>query len=168
MKILDLNPVTPSVGVIIQKNTLLHITDAYKESFESLGKSMLPVSAYTGKLVVLYGCVITGTNPGARTITAGAVFYNGQVYQVQASTFTTTGSQIGIWTLVDLNAASIESKLTDGTDVHMLVNNAFVFSAGAAASGLFDETSASIERVGTWKIGASSILFSSIVGSGMS
>lgn len=138
MKTLDLSAVTPSVGIIPQKDTVEHITSSYLEGVASLAKSMIPESWQTGKLVILHGCVATGSNPAPRTLTAGAVFYNGEVYQVPAASFTTTGLQIGIWTLQDVNTGT-ESKLTDGSDVHVLVDNKFVFAAGLAGSGLFDE-----------------------------
>lgn len=138
MKTLDLSAVTPSVGIIPQKDTVEHITSSYLEGVASLAKSMIPESWQTGKLVILHGCVATGSNPAPRTLTAGAVFYNGEVYQVPAASFTTTGLQIGIWTLQDVNTGT-ESKLTDGSDVHVLVDNKFVFDAGLAGSGLFDE-----------------------------
>jgi len=138
MKTLDLSAVTPSVGILPQKDTVEHVTSSYLEGVASLAKSMIPISWQTGKLVVLHGCVATGTNPGARTLTAGAVFYNGEVYQVPSASFTTTGSQIGIWTLQDVNTGT-ESKLTDGSDVHVLIDNKFVFAAGSSTSGDFDE-----------------------------
>ena len=146
MKTLDLSAVTPSVGIIPQKDTVEHITSSYLEGVASLAKSMIPTSWLTGKLVILHGCVATGTNPGARTLTSGAVFYNGEVYQVPSASFTTTGSQIGIWTLQDVNTGT-ESKLTDGSDVHVLVDNKFVFAAGLAGSGDFDETSVNIFNI---------------------
>lgn len=137
MKTLDLSAVTPSVGIIPQKDTVEHITSSYLEGVASLAKSIIPVSWQTGHLVILHGCVDTGVHP-TRTLSAGAVFYNGEVYQVPAASFTTSGAQIGIWTLQDVNTGT-ESKLTDGSDVHILVNNKFVFAAGLAGSGDFDE-----------------------------
>jgi len=147
MKTLDLSLVTPSVGIIIQKDTLTHVTDSYEDAFDTLVKSLIPSGSYTGKLVILYGCVATGTNPGARTLTAGAVYYNGEIYQVPAASFSTTGSEIGIWTLTDLNAGSTESKFTDGSDAHVLVNNVFVFADGLSGTGTFDETSTNVVRL---------------------
>lgn len=157
MKTLDLSAVTPSVGIIPQKDTVEHITSSYLEGVASLAKSLIQPSLLTGKLVILHGCVATGTNPGVRTLTAGAVFYNGEVYQVPSASFTTTGSQIGIWTLQDVNTGT-ESKLTDGSDVHVLVDYKFVFAAGLSGSGTFDETSSNVSKkikktvieIGTW------------------
>lgn len=137
MKTLDLSAVTPSVGIIPQKDTVEHITSSYLEGVASLAKSIIPTSWQTGKLVILHGCVDTGTPP-TRTLSAGAVYYNGEVYQVPAASFTTTGLQIGIWTLQDVNTGT-ESKLTDGSDVHILVNNKFVFAAGEVGTGTFNE-----------------------------
>jgi len=145
MKTLDLSAVTPSIGIIPQKDTVEHITSSYLEGVASLAKSMIPISWQTGKLVILHGCVDSGTPP-TRTLSAGAVFYNGEVYQVPAASFTTTGLQIGIWTLQDVNTGT-ESKLTDGSDVHVLVDNKFVFAAGLAGSGDFDEGSVDIFNI---------------------
>lgn len=159
MKTLDLSAVTPSVGIIPQKDTVEHITSSYLEGVASLAKSMIPTSWLTGKLVILHGCVDSGTPP-ARNLSAGAVFYNSEVYQVPAASFTTTGLQIGIWTLQDANTGT-ESKLTDGSDVHVLVDNKFVFAAGLAGSGDFDETSVNVFEpipkiitieIGTWNM----------------
>lgn len=165
MKTLDLSAVTPSVGIIPQKDTVEHITSSYLEGVASLAKSMIPTSWQTGKLVILHGCVDTGTPP-TRTLSAGAVYYNGEVYQVPAASFTTTGLQIGIWTLQDVNTGT-ESKLTDGSDVHILVNNKFVFAAGLAGSGDFDETSTNIKTQGKWISGATTLLFSAVTGDGL-
>lgn len=165
MKTLDLSAVTPSVGIIPQKDTVEHITSSYLEGVASLAKSMIPTSWQTGKLVILHGCVDTGTPP-TRTLSAGAVYYNGEVYQVPAASFTTTGLQIGIWTLQDVNTGT-ESKLTDGSDVHILVNNKFVFAAGLAGSGLFDESSTNIKTQGKWISGATTLLFSAVTGDGL-
>jgi hypothetical protein len=160
MKTLDLSAVTPSVGIIPQKDTVEHITSSYLEGVASLAKSMIPTSWLTGKLVILHGCVATGTNPGSRTLTAGAVFYNGEVYQVPSASFTTTGSEIGVWTLQDVNTGT-ESKLTDGSDVHVLVDNKFVFAAGLSGSGDFDEDSIDVIAIGREYYGQYTKLFSS-------
>ena len=165
MKTLDLSSVTPSVGIIPQKDTVEHITSSYLEGVASLAKSMIPASWQTGKLVILHGCIDSGTPP-ARNLSAGAVFYNGEVYQVPSASFTTTGLQIGIWTLQDVNTGT-ESKLTDGSDVHVLVNNKFVFAAGLAGSGDFDETSTNIKTQGKWISGATTLLFSAVTGDGL-
>lgn len=55
----------------------------------------------TNDLIVLWGANISGAiNPGTATNTAGAIFYNGQIYKVpaNASIVTTTG-QILLWVM---------------------------------------------------------------------
>lgn len=39
----------------------------------------------TNDLIVLYGCVVTANIPGTSAITAGAIYYNGNIYKVDAN-----------------------------------------------------------------------------------
>lgn len=92
---------------------------------------LIPESWQTGKLVILSGCLITGTNPGLRTITAGFVYYNGQVYIVNATSFTTGVGEIGIWSIY---TAAIYPVMQ--------------FTAGVSGSGLFDESDLNVKKYG--------------------
>lgn len=91
---------------------------------------LVPESWQTGKLVILSGCLITGTNPGPRTITTGFVYYNGQVYLVNAASFTTGIGEIGIWSIYTA-----------------VIYPIMQFTAGVSGSGLFDENSVDIVRM---------------------
>lgn len=149
MKKLDWTAVTASNGLVFEEQTFEHINDGHKDSYIAFVKASIPTSQHTGKLVILYGCVATGTNPGARTLTAGAVYYSGEIYQVASASFTTTGSQIGIWTLVDVDSATDESTIKTASSSfseHVLVNSKFVFAAGLSGSGTFDQNSTDIIR----------------------
>lgn len=150
MKKLDFAPVTASNGLVFEEKTFQHISDGHKDSYVSLIKSIIPVDWHTSKLVVLYGCIATGTNPGARTLTEGAVYYNGEFYQVPSASFSTTGSQIGIWTISDVDSGTDESTIKTSSSSfldHVMVNDKFVFSAGLSGTGDFDETSSNIKTI---------------------
>ena len=135
------------------------------EATEAIVKSLIPSSYYTGKLVVLNGCVLTGTNPGIRTITAGWVWYNGEIYKVDAATFTTTTLlPIGVWAIVNTDTPL---TFSDGSIKPVHRESKFRISAALAGTGLFDENNVNIERAGAWKNGLSSILFFSITGDGL-
>lgn len=111
------------------------------EATEALAKSIIPTAWYTGKLVILSGAITTGTNPGARTITEGWAWYNGEVYKIPAASFTTTGSNIGVFTLTE---SVSQLKFSDQVlrDVHQ--DKTMVFAAGLSGSGTFDETSSNV------------------------
>jgi len=79
------------------------------------------LGAYTeNDVIVLHGCVITGTTPKA--ITAGAVFYNGQVYKVAAATGITAS---GTWIFAiksDVNPYQVEFKGGSGVTTGFIAN----------------------------------------------
>ena len=146
MKKLDWTAVTASNGLVFEEQTFEHINNGHKDSYISFVKANIPSAWHTGKLVILYGCVDSGTPP-ARNLSAGAVYYNGEIYQVDSASFTTTGLDIGIWTLVDVDSGSTESTIKTATSSflsHVLVNSKFVFAAGLSGSGTFDESSSDI------------------------
>jgi len=150
MKKIDWTAVTASSGLVFEEQTFEHINNGHKDSYISFVKANIPSTLHSGKLVILHGCVATGTNPGARTLTAGAVFYNGEVYQVPSASFTTTGSQIGIWTLTDVDSGTDESTIKTASSSfteHVLVNSKFVFASGLSGSGTFDENSSNITTI---------------------
>jgi len=147
MKKLDWTPVTAANGLVFEEQTFEHMNNGHKDSYIAFVKANIPSAWHTGKLVVLYGCVATGTNPGARTLTSGAVYYSGEVYQVDSASFSTTGSQIGIWTLTDVDSGTDESTIKTASSSftdHVLVNSKFVFAAGLSGTGTFDENSTNI------------------------
>ena len=105
MKKLDLSQIVGTTGMPLKKGTLLHIVESQREVVDGLIRGL--VSYTTGNVVILYGCAITGTNPGVISNTAGAVFYNGEVYLVDAQTFTTTGSNIPCWTIFETSVSGL-------------------------------------------------------------
>lgn len=86
---------------------------------------------------ILYGCEISGTNPGLRTVSEGAILYQNQVYHVSGASVTTTGVQVVMWQLKD-----------NGSDVHEVKELEIV--AGTSGSKIYDEGSEFIHRFGEW------------------
>lgn len=84
---------------------------------------------------ILYGCEISGTNPGSRTVTAGAILYQNQVYHVSAKTVTTSGAQVVYW----------QEKTIDLHETKELE-----IIAGTVGGGIKDEGDTSIYRYGDW------------------
>lgn len=86
---------------------------------------------------ILYGCEISGTNPGLRTVSEGAILYQNQVYHVSAGSVTTTGIQVVYWQLKD-----------NGSDVH--VTKELEIVNGTSGDGIKDEGDTTIYRYGEW------------------
>lgn len=97
MKRINTSLVSSTNGFGFTPESLNFVQDSYKEIVDALIKGL--VNYTSGNVIILYGCVITGTNPGTISNTTGAVYYNGEVYLVDAQTFTTTGANISAWTI---------------------------------------------------------------------
>jgi hypothetical protein len=90
---------TDILGSIIEMpfkaGILEHLQNSYNELFQALLKhvSFLPNNSST--IYVLYGCENTGTAPNY-IISAGAVYYQGEIYFVDATTFTAAVGAVAV------------------------------------------------------------------------
>ena len=130
MKKIDTSFDSSVLGRPFLSRSLDHVQQAYTEIVDALTKGLLG-SYTTNDVIILYGCVFTGTDPGARTMTAGSIYYNGEVYLVSAASFTTTGSDIPLWTIVTTYPGADPVTFSDGStthNVHKIIK--FVLVAG--------------------------------------
>lgn len=87
-----------------------------------------------GDLIKLFGCVVTANIPGTSSITAGAIYYNGKVYLVNAASFSSPdGLVFKINSTVNPNTIFLSngvsgSGISDYNDI--TVKNYFVFQQG--------------------------------------
>lgn len=132
MKKIDTSFDSPTLGRPFLSRSLDHIQQAYTEITDSVVKGIL--GTYTANdVIVLYGCVLTGTDPGARTVTAGAIYYNGEIYLVDAGGLTTTLSDIPLWTIVTTYQSGDPILFTDNVTFHNVSQiRKFVLVAGPA------------------------------------
>ena len=108
---------------------LSFLQDNVEENISNIIKSLIGTYT-TNDVIILYGCVFTGTDPGARTMTSGAIYYNGIVYNVPSASFTTTGSNIPLWTIVQTQDASDPALMSDGTTQDVCDISQFVLTQG--------------------------------------
>lgn len=129
--------IVSNVAQPIKKGTLDHLQSSWYECLEALAKTIIGEGYSTTKLYILYGCVNSTTAP-VYTISAGAVFFNGEIYLVDAVTFTATGSDVAVGTIAVtyLTSASADPVVfTDGTSHNVHQIRKMVFAAAAAGSG---------------------------------
>lgn len=89
MKTLDVSAITGSTRMPIKKGTLKFLQDAHKENIATLIEALIR-SVYgnysSSTPYVLYGCK-SSSGGGNTTITRGAIFLNGEVYEIPVQTF---------------------------------------------------------------------------------
>jgi hypothetical protein len=140
MKKIDLSNISTGVGMPIKSGVLSHLQSAYQEVIDAIVKGNIGGGYDPTKYYVLYGCVNSTTAP-IYTVSAGAIFFNGEIYLVDAFTFTATGSNVAVGTITTsffsgTNADPI--TFTDGIARNVLQIRKIVFAAAASASSDVD------------------------------
>jgi hypothetical protein len=91
MKILNTTPITSSNAMPVKSGTLQFMQDAHKETTANILTNLLP-NPVANTVYIISGCKNTATLP-AHNITAGVLYYNGEVYNFDGASFTLTGLQ---------------------------------------------------------------------------
>ena len=139
MKKLSVTPITNSAQFFPKKGTLEFLQLTHRETTAATIIALIG-SAYSASVVyVLYGCVNSGTYP-VYTITAGAVFYNGEIYYVDAASFTASGANVAVFSTVQTQYTTDADPCTfsDATthNIHNIVK--MQITAGAVGSTIAD------------------------------
>lgn len=136
MNKLDASNETASKWSPYKAETKKFLEDAKLETFNSIARAIVGTNYTTGKMYILFGCVGTGTDPGARTVTAGAVFYNGEIYTVDAFSGTTTGADVLVAKVTDTaDPVADPTTFSDNTQYSIHRVRKVVISIGASGSG---------------------------------
>ena len=140
MRNLDTSAVTSSNGLPVKSGTFVHLQASYKEAIDMVTRAM--VTSYLPNTVYkLFGCVNTGTSTDY-VISSGAVFYNGEVYLVDASSFSVAGGNTAIASLAAISYFTDPTAdpvtFTDGVarNIHQIKKVAL--AGGVSNTGISD------------------------------
>lgn len=140
MRKIDESKITSDKSMFFKQGTWTHLQKAYIEAIDALARVVIKDYDPT-KVYILYGCVNSTTAP-IYTITAGAVYYAGEVYLVDAVTFTSTGANVAVATIATTNNTTDYSadpcEFSDGSleNVHNI--RKVVIATGTAGTGISD------------------------------
>lgn len=139
MKILDTTLIVdPAVQQPFTGPSLKFVEDSYKEALDALARmAILDVT----KVTVLYGCVNSTPGTTTFTLTAGALYYNGEIYLVPAATLTTAGNVV-LANLVDTNTLGNQT-FSDGIARTTSHDRTAVWALGTSGTGTLSNNSAS-------------------------
>lgn len=155
MKILDVTNITSAAQMPIKKGTLQFIQDAYKECINAILRGTIGGAYSASTYYILHGCANSGVGSNY-VISAGAIFYNGEIYLVDATTFTTTGGQVPVMNVAttqyttnadpvtftngvaydvhDIRKIAITAGTASGNEYGVNSNNVFVNYANSTAN----------------------------------
>lgn len=155
MRKLITSSITGSIGAPFDKPSVDNVQSNFSEIPDALVKGLIG-SYTTNDLIVLYGFVITLSNSNnTATWTAGAIYYNGEIYQVAAGTDTKTGGQTFVYSIVDTITTT---QFDDGNTYNWLENKTIKISHGTSGTGIADYNSTTVYKLLDWINGNNSAL----------
>lgn len=145
MRILDISPITDSAQFKMKKGTLQFLQDSHKETIATTIAALIGTAYDPTVLYVLSGCINTGTG-SSYIISEGAVFYNSEVYLVNASSFTLSGSNVALFTQVITQYTTNADPVTfTDTTIHNIHNiRRMQVGQGLAGSAIQDWSARSV------------------------
>lgn len=138
MKKIATSDITTTAGLPIKSGTLDHLQASYQDILAAICRNLVGAEFDPGTIYVLYGCVNSGSG-SSFVISAGAVFFNGEVYLVDAVSFVTSGGNVptGILSETVVLAANADPvQFTDGSSHNVHVNIQFAIIAAASGTGI--------------------------------
>lgn len=143
MKRLSVTPITNSAQFFPKKGTLEFLQLQHRETTAATIIALIGPTYSASTMYVLYGLVNTGTLP-TYTTTAGAVFYAGEIYYIDATSFTATGSDVAVFSTIQTQYTTDADPCTfsDATthNIHNIIK--MQLTAAAAGSALANLTAA--------------------------
>jgi hypothetical protein len=139
MKKLDLSSVSATNQFPVKEGTWDFIQAAYQEAIAGLGNAILGGKTDISNGYRLYGCVNTGSGLNY-IISAGAIYFGGEVFLVPAASFTASAGQVAIANIGITQYTTNADPVTFTDSVARNVHNIrqIVFTAGTSGAGLFD------------------------------
>jgi hypothetical protein len=138
MRKIDESEITATSEMYFKKGTWTHLQAAYTELFEAVMRREF--KNYSGSVpYVIYGCVNTGSGSNY-IISAGAIFYAGEIYLVDSVTFTAGGGDTCVGTITTTQYGTDADPVTfsDGAAKSVHDIRKIVFASGVSGSGTFD------------------------------
>lgn len=137
MKRIDTSAVTGSTGMPLKSGSVEHLQSAYGEAIGELAKGVVGSPYDPTKVYILNGLVNIGVHPNYN-ISAGSVFFNGEVYLVPAATFTVAGPNVSVGVITTsffsaVNADPVE--FTDGVPRSIHQIRRIILQSGLSGSG---------------------------------
>ena len=139
MRTLTTSNITSTAQMPVKSGTLDHIQLAYQEALTALANSVIGRMPDSANMYILYGCANSGTGL-SYVISAGAIYYNGEVFLVDATTFTATSGQVAVGNIsisqYGTNADPV--TFTNGASYNVHNIRKITFASGVSGSGILD------------------------------
>jgi hypothetical protein len=144
--------------------TLPFIQDSFQEAMANFVKGVLGTYT-TNDLIVLIDplIVISGGGSNTATWTAGAIFYNNEIYTIAAGTITKAGGAVFLYVISDTASPVLDPvNFKDGTTHSPHRVRQITISSGTTGTGIADYGAATVKALQQWNNGNDTTGFSFI------
>ena len=144
---------TTNIAGIVKAPYIKVTHDHYVQSIRETTAQLVlsEIGSYTANdIIILRGCevVVTGSTPGITTATlsAGAIYYNGEIYEVDANgSLATTGTQTYYWEVVTTYAGGDPIVWSDGISRNLHRIDKLQLVNGTSGDGLGDYDASTVK-----------------------
>lgn len=137
MRKLSTSNITNSTGMPVKGGTLQHLQLSYQEAFNAIARNLIGRDIDNTRGYILFGLINTGTT-SAMNVTAGAIFYAGEVYLVDAFVLNVAQTAVASIQTSYYQTNADPVTFTDGVQRNVHEVRKIIFTDGASGSGLFD------------------------------
>lgn len=162
----DITNIIDPVKAPFTKRSLTHLNTALDDLSKQLIESTFAVTYTTNDIVILEGCEVTANIPGTSSVTAGKIYYNGRIYDVDANASISSPSDTLYWQIATTYISGDPATFSDGNNYNFHVIEKFELVNGTSGGGLGDYDAATIKYkiktdridIGAWDINAGGTL----------
>jgi hypothetical protein len=135
MKTIDLSNISAGIRMLnARAETFLHMQEGYTEAIAQIVKGL---GVSDSEVTSLYGVLNSGSGLDY-IISAGSVYYNGEVYAVDAFTGTATGANVPVLSLATTYRTGDPIVYTDGNSFNTHAVRKLAWSFGLTGTGIKD------------------------------
>lgn len=162
----DITNIIDPVKAPFTKRSLTHLNSSFDELTKQLIESTFVVAYTTNDIVILEGCEVTANIPGTSSVTAGKIYYNGRIYDVDANASISSPSDTLYWQIATTYISGDPATFSDGNNYNFHVIEKFELVNGTSGGGLGDYDAATVKykirteqiNMGAWNIDGGSAL----------
>lgn len=159
-----LTDIVDPVKAPFSKRSLEHINEAYNELTKQLFEPTLATAYTTNDVIIISGCDVTANIPGTSSVTAGQIYYNGKIYNVDANASISTPSNTLVWSVATTYISGDPATFSDGNNYNFHKIEKFQLTNAVSGSGVADYNGATVKykirttriNINNWNIDGSS------------
>ncbi len=155
-----LTDIVDPVKAPFSKRSLEHINEAYNELSKQVIESTFTTAYTSNDVIILSGCEVVANIPGTSSVTAGQIYYNGKIYNVDANASISTPANTLVWSIATTYISGDPATFSDGNNYDFHKIEKFQLTNAVSGSGIANYNGATVKykirkikyNIGAWNM----------------